>query len=175
MFPSFRKNGIFIEIYKEIFLFYESNERWVFTIRVSQRRSLFLSLSLSSKRREKRIAKNWNNGMESSIDDRENANEHAYSAEEIFFFFYEEEMYGSFEQWTQITRKDIPVLVERKSRFKIVARRWNIGIEIHTSGGKSSSIIVEDASIGRKTKRKKEKKSERNADSVTSDERMEEE
>lgn len=52
-------------------------------------------------------------------------------------------------------------------------------IEIHTSGGKSSSIIVEDASIGRKTKRKrkrkKEKKSERNADSVTSDERMEEE
>lgn len=113
--------------------------------------------------------------MESSIDDRENANEHAYSAEEIFFFFYEEEMYGSFEQWTQITRKDIPVLVERKSRFKIVARQWNIGIEIHTSGGKSSSIIVEDASIGRKTKRKKEKKSERNADSVTSDERMEEE
>lgn len=62
------------------------------------------SFSLSvAKRREKRIAKNWNNEMESSIDDRENANEHAYSAEEIFFFFYEEEMYGSFEQWTNHT------------------------------------------------------------------------
>lgn len=106
MFPSFRKNGIFIEIYKEIFLFYESNERWVFTIRVSQRRSLFLSLSLCLPKEEKKELRRIEIMEWSHLSMIERMQMSTRIQRRRFFFFTRKKCMDRLNNG-QITRKDI--------------------------------------------------------------------